>query len=341
MPSPIWSTVPTSARSVSTSYCSIRSLRIDVISSGRSFKAFSAPHEFVSQSFQSPADARVDAQRARLQDDAADEVGVDLPRRLDLSSGRVLYLLQDRVRLGVAQLARRCQLDAQAPLLARHQPLELLGDLLELAGAALLRDDLEEVREQRLVVACEVGEDRGLGGRLELWVSQDGAQLGRLRLRVGEVGERLVHLLEPARVLRRAEEGFGVDAVGDGYADSSRREKSSESIASEISSLSRSESRVRPTTRDAASSVRSATSERICSSARAVSAAISFRVSSSRRCRSASVSSRIRCSIDSRVLRASARIPSAWLRASAMSLRCSSSSRCASSRASSAASIDR
>jgi hypothetical protein len=30
--------VPTSARSVSTSYSSIRSLRIDVISSGRSFK---------------------------------------------------------------------------------------------------------------------------------------------------------------------------------------------------------------------------------------------------------------------------------------------------------------
>src|SRR5712691_3229571 len=37
MPSPTWSTVPTSARSVSTSYRSIRSLRIDVISSGRSF----------------------------------------------------------------------------------------------------------------------------------------------------------------------------------------------------------------------------------------------------------------------------------------------------------------
>src|SRR5919204_2011127 len=37
IPSPTWSTVPTSARSVSTSYSSIRCLRIDVISSGRSF----------------------------------------------------------------------------------------------------------------------------------------------------------------------------------------------------------------------------------------------------------------------------------------------------------------
>src|SRR5881394_382318 len=135
MPSPIWRTVPTSARSVSTSYCSIRSRRIDVISSGRSFKALSSClHEFVSQSFQSPAHARVDAERARLQDDAADQVWVDL--------------LQDRLRLGVGQLARRRQLDGQAALLARHQPLELLRDLLELARPPLLGHDLEEVREQ-------------------------------------------------------------------------------------------------------------------------------------------------------------------------------------------------
>ena len=37
MPSPTWSTEPTSERSVWTSYCSIRDLRIEVISSGRSF----------------------------------------------------------------------------------------------------------------------------------------------------------------------------------------------------------------------------------------------------------------------------------------------------------------
>jgi hypothetical protein len=45
-----------------------------------------------------------------------------------------------------------------------------------------------------------------------------------------------VHLREPARVLRGAEQGLGVDAVRDGYADSSRREKSSPAIASSISS---------------------------------------------------------------------------------------------------------
>src|SRR6266704_1395323 len=139
MPSPIWRTVPTSARSVSTSYCSILALRIDVISSGLSFKALSAPHEFVSQSFQSPAHARVDAERSRLQDDSAHEVGVDLLRRLDLAPRRIL---------------------------------ELLRYLLELAGAPFLRDQLEEVREQRLLVAGEVVEDRGLRARLELRVAQ-------------------------------------------------------------------------------------------------------------------------------------------------------------------------
>src|ERR1700747_874038 len=102
MPSPIWRTVPTSARSVSTSYCSIRSRRIEVISSGLRLTALSSRlHEFVSQSFQSPAHARVDAQRAHLEDDAAHQAGVDLPRRLDLAAGRLLHLLQDRLRLRV------------------------------------------------------------------------------------------------------------------------------------------------------------------------------------------------------------------------------------------------
>src|SRR5437660_7121592 len=180
MPSPIWRTVPTSARSVSTSYCSILALRIDVISSGLSFTGASAPHEFVSQSFQSPAHARVDAERARLQDDAAHERGIDLPCRLDLAAGRILDLLQDRLRLGVGQLARRRQLHGQPPLLTGHQPLELLRDLLELGGAALLRPPLPEVREERLVVAGEVGEDRRLRARLELRVAEDGSQLRRL-----------------------------------------------------------------------------------------------------------------------------------------------------------------
>src|SRR5438105_1315290 len=340
MPSPIDRTVPISARSVSTSYCSILCRRIDVISSGRSFKA-SSPHEFVSEPFQSAANARVDAVRACLEHDAADELRVDAPRRFDLSAGRLLDLRDDVLRLRVGELARGGQLDREAALLARDQPLELLRNLLDLAGSALLGDEHEEVLEQRVLVTGEVGEDLRLRRGLELRVAQDHAQLRRLLDRGGEVGERFVHVLQALLLLRCAEECFGVDSLRGRYADSSRREKSSEPIASLMRSRSRSASSARPTTREAASSVRSATSARICSSARAVSAAISLRVSSSRRWRSVSVSSRMRCSIDSRVLRASPRISSAWLRACPMSWRCSSSSLRASSRALSASSSER
>src|SRR5581483_9167004 len=299
MPSPTWRTVPTSARFVSTSYCSIRSRRIEVISSGRSFTSLSAPHECLSQSFQSSADARVDHVRARLQHDAADEVGIHVSRRFNLSSRCLLDLLDDRARLLVAQLARSRQLDAEAALLARHQSFELVRDVLDLADPPLVVHDEQEVAEERLLVADEVLDDARLRGGLELRVAQDRAQLGRLRDRRCEVAERLAHLREPAVFLRRREQRLGVDAMCDRYAVSSRREKSSEPIASSIRRRSCSESSLRPTTTAVASSVRSATSLRICSSARCVSAAISRRVSSSRRWRSLSVSSRMRCSIDS------------------------------------------
>src|SRR6185437_6677007 len=134
MPSPTDRTVPTSARSVSTSYCSIRERRIDVISSGRSFTGFSAPHQFSSQSFESSTHTRVRAIRAGPQHEAAKEVRVDTARRLNLSSCRLLDLADDLAGLGVGQLTRGHELDRQAPLLTRHQPFELGRNLLDLAA---------------------------------------------------------------------------------------------------------------------------------------------------------------------------------------------------------------
>src|SRR3954471_4685248 len=142
MPSPTCRTVPTSARSVSTSYCSIRERRIDVISSGRSF--ISAPHQFLSQSFKSSTHARVRAIRPGLEDEASDQRRVDAARRLNLPSCRLLDLPDDLAGLRVCQLARRDELDVEAALLARHQPLELARDVLDLPRASLLRDELEE-----------------------------------------------------------------------------------------------------------------------------------------------------------------------------------------------------
>src|SRR3954463_4296402 len=148
MPSPTCRTVPTSARLVSTSYCSIRERRIDVISSGRSFTLFSAPHQFMSQSFKSSTNACVGAIRPGLEDEAPDQRRVDAARRLHLAACRLLDLPDDVARLRVGELACRHQLDVEATLLARDQPLELLCDVLDLPGATFLRDELEEVREQ-------------------------------------------------------------------------------------------------------------------------------------------------------------------------------------------------
>src|SRR5258706_12712926 len=98
MPSPTCSTVPTSERSVCTSYCSILALRIEVISSGRSVKgspSLSGGREFSSKSFEPGADARVRAHRACLQHDAADQGRIDGARRIDRAAGRLLDLADD------------------------------------------------------------------------------------------------------------------------------------------------------------------------------------------------------------------------------------------------------
>src|SRR3954447_21259282 len=105
MPSPTCRTLPTSARSTSTSKFSIRSLRIEVISSGLSFTGESAPCgcEFVAEALEAAADAGVDPHRADLEDEAADQVGVDRARRLDLTAGGLLDLGDDLLRLGVGE----------------------------------------------------------------------------------------------------------------------------------------------------------------------------------------------------------------------------------------------
>src|SRR6478735_1506620 len=146
MPSPTWSTVPTSERSVSTSYCSIRCLRIEVISSGRSFTESlsfgSVPgDEFSAEAVEVAAHARVHAERAGLEDHPADQVWVDGARRLDGPAGGLLDPADDRVRLVLGELVRGRQLHLEAALLAVDDRVELLDDPTELAGAALRGDD--------------------------------------------------------------------------------------------------------------------------------------------------------------------------------------------------------
>src|SRR4029079_537254 len=118
MPSPTWSTEPTSARSVSTSYCSICLRRMSVISSGRIFKRSSLylgrrVREVSAETVEAAPDARVDLERAGFQHEAADQVRVDRARGLDAPARGIFDLLHDRRRLVVGQLVGGCQLDAE------------------------------------------------------------------------------------------------------------------------------------------------------------------------------------------------------------------------------------
>src|SRR6476646_1555348 len=155
MPSPTWSTVPTSARSVSTSNSLIRSLRMAVISSGRSFTGFlsGSGDEVSGQSFQPAAHAGVNAQRSGLEDDAADQVGVDLALRFDAAARDALDLADDLPRFVLGELDRGRQLDVQLALFAGGELLELRSDLADLSPAPLLDEQTEDVLDQRVGVA--------------------------------------------------------------------------------------------------------------------------------------------------------------------------------------------
>src|SRR5712692_1292732 len=248
MPSPTCRTVPTSERSVSTSYCSIRCFRICVISSGRSFidrvgthgsptspllpssrcpidswapagpspappnqqhaasSRSSRCHELSAKSLEPSAHARVDAHRARLQDDAADQFGIDLARRVDRAAGSVLDLFQNLLRFGVAQLVRGRQLDGQPAFSGGDEPLELLVDLAQLPGAVLFHREEHEVADELVRSAEYVLERLRLRGRVDLRVLEQRVQLGDVLDRGDEVAELLADLREALLLLRGLEE---------------------------------------------------------------------------------------------------------------------------------------
>src|SRR4029453_13349299 len=97
IPSPSCRTVPTSARSVSPSYSSIRCLRIEGFSFGRNFKGCAplGPPRLAAQPLQAAADGGVESVGSNLQDDAADQVGVDAARGLVLAARTLVVLATD------------------------------------------------------------------------------------------------------------------------------------------------------------------------------------------------------------------------------------------------------
>ena len=352
MPSPTCSTVPTSARSVSTSYSSIRCFRIEVISSGRSFMRAPLYQARCTQLSAEPvepaAHAGVDAMRADLEDDAADQVGVDRAGRLDLPA-RGLLDLRRRSRRASSSESSYAVVSSTWTMPARlgDEPLELAPRSPRPLPRGPSRTSRSRKLRTQLVGAARARPRarRAFARGSSCGLRSSSRELRHLALGLDESAELLADRLELALLLRGLEERLrvrrGATTLITRSALSST-EKSSSPIASSISALvvgvverpCRSPS-------VAASRLRSATSARICSSARRVSASICLRVSSSRRWRSASISSRIRALAGlgdacaprrGSPRRRSSRLPS--------SLRCSSSSLRASSRARSASSSD-
>ena len=77
---------------------------------------FTKPDQPVAETLEPAAHAGVDAQRAGLQDHAADQLGVDLASCLDRAAGGLLDLRHDRGGLVVGQLESGGQLDRDASL---------------------------------------------------------------------------------------------------------------------------------------------------------------------------------------------------------------------------------
>jgi hypothetical protein len=123
------------------------------------------------------AHAGVEAQRAGLEDEAAEQVRVDALRRLDLAAGSFLDLADHVARLLLGELDRGRQLDVEDALGLGDQPVELARDLLDLAGAVLLGKQQEEVANELLVAAQQLLERRRLGAVVDLRVAEEPSQL--------------------------------------------------------------------------------------------------------------------------------------------------------------------
>src|SRR3954447_11113088 len=297
--------------------------------------------EFGAKSFEAAADGCVEAHRAGLEDEAADQVGVDAAARLDAAARRLLDLADDVLEVRVGEFERGRQLDLEHALLGGDEAVELARDRPDLARATLLREQADEVDGLLVCVAEHVEQDLRLDALVELGVLEHRGELRHLVDGGREVGQLLAHGLEVVGALRGVEQRPRIHAVRDAqFWLPSSAEKSSSRIDSSIRRRWSASVSDFPVTFVAAIRVRSATSARICSSARRVSASTWRWVSSIRRCRSASASSRTRSRVESATRRASARISSESCRACPTSARCSSSSRRASSRAWSASSID-
>ena len=193
--------------------------------------------EFLTESVEAAAHARVEAHRAGLEDDAADQVGVDAAGRLHLAPGLLLDVGDDPLELGVGELVRGRELDVEHVLLGGDERLELRGDLADLPRAALLDERARtKFRTSSSAPPSICVEHVALHPRLGLGVRRAAAaSSGTSSIAAARSVELGPDDVEPALVLRGLEERAGVDALRSGYERlASSCEKSISASASSI-----------------------------------------------------------------------------------------------------------
>ena len=191
-----------------------------MISSGRSFTFLLVPldslpgDELVAEALEAAAHAGVHAQRASLQDHAADQLGVDFASGLDRAAGGLLDLLtieaassSDSSYAVVSSTATRpCARSTSAWNSSRISGNLARAALRPRARAGSCGRARRHPRTARRA--------RSTSPRLDLGVGEESRELGRRLDRVGELGEVTLHCLDAALASGGLEEGARIQALG-------------------------------------------------------------------------------------------------------------------------------
>src|SRR3954454_16531569 len=213
IPSPISRTVPTSERSAeSTSRPSIRSLRIDAISSG--LISICLRHSFLrrgsdalSQFLEPVPDARVQDHVPHLQDQPTQDVRVDPGGELDRGAGLLLDLRSDPLRDPGVEIHRARHRDPEALVLLVPEGVELALDPEDRGHPALLQEQLEETAQLRLGIRDRLMEPLDLLGGGEIRTEEEELHVPVAVEGVDELAELVADRVELPTVLRRPEQG--------------------------------------------------------------------------------------------------------------------------------------
>ena len=152
-----------------------------------------------------------------MEDDASDQIWVDLPRGLHFAARLLLDATEDAAELLVGELMRGRQLDIEDLLLRRDEGVKLRDDLAELRCASLLGDQANEVDDELVGTSGDPCKHVGFHLRVDLGVLEQRAEVRSAGEGVAKLLQLAVDGAQAALLLRGLEEGPRIDAVRDRY----------------------------------------------------------------------------------------------------------------------------